>query len=148
MRSRTRSSGTCSRGVDHLPYRWLEHTSEMELSIEEESPEAVFGEALAGLGELIGEERSGHPSRHEVSVSASDLAALLVEWLNELVYLAESEGLIPERVVSMNLVDARIDAVVAGRRSEPQNLVKGVTYHRLEMGRADGTWRARVVLDV
>jgi SHS2 domain-containing protein len=134
--------------ADRVVYGWLEHTSEMELGIEAGSPEAVFTEALVALGDLLGEEGSGVPAQYEVSANASDLPGLLVEWLNELVYLAETRGLIPERIVRMDLVDAEIAAVVAGRRSQPQSLVKGVTYHGLEMGPADGAWRARVVLDV
>jgi SHS2 domain-containing protein len=37
---------------------------------------------------------------------------------------------------------------VSGTRASPPHLVKAVTYHRLEMHEQDGTWRARVVLDV
>jgi SHS2 domain-containing protein len=134
--------------LSRVMYRWLDHTSEMELAIEVESPEAIFREAAVALGGLLGEGPSGDPVQTEVSVAASDLPGLLVEWLNELVYLAESEGLIPERVVGIDLGDTRVDAVVACHRSEPQNLIKGVTYHRLEMGPAGGGWRARVILDV
>jgi SHS2 domain-containing protein len=38
-----------------MSYRWLEHTSELELRIEAASEEAVFQEALEALGELIGD---------------------------------------------------------------------------------------------
>lgn len=130
-------------------YRWLEHTSEMELWIEEESAKDVFTEAAIALGELLREHRRGEPVTHTVAVSAADLPALLVEWLGELAYLAESDGFVPERVVELDLADSSLEAVVAGQRTEPQTLVKGVTYHRLELAQGeDGVWRARVVLDV
>jgi SHS2 domain-containing protein len=132
-----------------LTFRWLEHTGEAELSIEDESAEAVFADALEALSELLGEEEpTGDRLTQEVSVSAPDLPALLAGWLEELVYLAETKGLIPERVVSIELSGTALDAVVAGRRSAPQSLVKGVTYHRLAMERDNGGWRAHVVFDV
>lgn len=130
-------------------YRWLEHTSEVELWIEEESAREVFTEAAIALGDLLGEHPRGKPVTHAVSVSAADLPALLAEWLGELSYLAETDGFVPERVVELDLADSSLEAVVAGQRTAPQTLVKGVTYHRLELARGeDGAWRGRVVLDV
>jgi SHS2 domain-containing protein len=130
-------------------YRWLDHTSEAELWIEDESPTAVLGEAAIALGDLLSEHRKGEPVTHRVGVSAADLPALLAEWLGELVHLAETDGFVPERIVEMDLADSSLEAVVAGQRTEPQTLVKGVTYHRLEMAQDEGgSWHARVVLDV
>lgn len=130
-------------------YRWLDHTSEAELWIEDESPKAVLGEAAIALGDLMGERRKGEPLTRRVSVGAPDLPTLLVEWLGELVYLGETDGFVPERVVEMDLVGSSIEALVAGQRTAPQTLVKGVTYHGLEFEQdSDGAWHARVVLDV
>jgi SHS2 domain-containing protein len=129
-------------------YRWLEHESELELLVEDENPRAVLTEALVALGDLLTEERGGDPVTHEVRVSASDLPTLLAEWLNELVYLAEADGFVPERVVRMELGETSLEATVAGQRSVPRNVVKAVTYNRLEIEETDGAWWARVVMDV
>ncbi len=130
-------------------YRWLEHTSEAELWIEDESPAAVLGEAAIALGDLLAEHPRGEPVTHPVKLSAADLPSLLVDWLGELVYLAETDGFVPERVIEMDLAGSSVEAVVAGQRSAPQTLVKGVTYHRLEFAQdGDRLWHARVVLDV
>lgn len=130
-------------------YRWLDHTSERELWIEDESPEAVLGEAAIALGDLLREHPVGEAVTHPVSVTAADLPSLLVEWLEELVFLAENDGFVPERLVEMDLGDGALEAVVAGQRTTPQTLVKGVTYHRLEFAQdGENAWHARVVLDV
>lgn len=129
-------------------YRWVEHTGEVELVVEERSPEAVFREALIAIGELIADGRGGEPVTHEVHLEAPDPPALLAEWLNELVYLAETDGFLPERVQSLELSEGELRATVAGVRAAPRNLVKAVTYHRLELARHGETWRARVTLDV
>lgn len=130
-------------------YRWLDHTSERELWIEDESPKAVLGEAAIALGDLLSEHRKGEPVTHRVGVSAADLPTLLAEWLGELVYLAETDGFVPERIVEMDLSDTSVTAVVGGQHTTPQTLVKGVTYHRLEFEQdEEGAWKARVILDV
>lgn len=130
-------------------YSWLDHISEAELWIEDESPTAVLGEAAIALGDLLSEHPKGEPVTHPISLNSSDLPTLLAEWLDELVYLAESDGFVPERVLEMDLTGSAVEAVVAGQRTTPQTLVKGVTYHRLEFEQDDdGGWHARVVLDV
>lgn len=129
-------------------YRWIEHTAEIELQIEDESPEAVFTEALVAFGDLVSEERGGEPVSHRVNVTAADLPALLAEWMNELVYLADTDGFVPERVDRLRLADASIEAEISGQRRIPRSVVKAVTYHGLSLRNDDGVWRASLVLDV
>jgi SHS2 domain-containing protein len=134
-------------------YRWVDHTAELELRIEGSSEREVFEEALAALGELLAErtERAdgGEATASvEVTASAPDRPTLLAEWLSELVFLAEDEGLIPERAERLELSGTDLQATVTGRLLSPPHLVKAVTYHRLGMWEEDETWRARVILDV
>jgi SHS2 domain-containing protein len=133
-------------------YRWVEHTGELELEIEAATERAVFEDGLAAMRELL-ETEPGEGASTRVSLAAPDRATLLAEWLGELAFVAESEGLVPERLASLDLeatsLDAvSLDAVVEGYRGEPPHLVKAVTYHRLSFDRADGGWRATVILDV
>jgi SHS2 domain-containing protein len=129
-------------------FRWVEHTAELELEIEAPSQEAVFGEALAAFAELV-RNGSGQNLTREVELEAGEPALLLAEWLSELVYLADAEQFVPERIAALELGDDRLRATVEGHRGEPRPLVKAVTLHRLDFSRDDTVgWRARVVLDV
>jgi SHS2 domain-containing protein len=130
-------------------YRWVDHTAELELELAAASPEAVLAEALSAYAELAGEAAAagGEPVSLVVDLSARDLPALLVDWLAELVFLADTEGLLPEEA-SLALDGTRLHATVRGRRGAPRPLVKAVTYHRAELERAGTEWRGRVVLDV
>jgi len=127
-------------------YRWVEHTGELELAIEAPSAEAVLADALAAYRELLGP-ALGKRATHEVDVEAPDRPALLAAWLEELVFLAETEAFVPERA-ELELRADGLRARVEGRRGEPSHIVKAVTYHDLEFSPADDGWRARVVLDV
>jgi SHS2 domain-containing protein len=129
-------------------FRWLEHTAELGLEIEAPSREAVFEEALAAFAELVGG-GDGPLTARDVEAQADEPGLLLVEWLSELLYLADAERFVPERVVSLVLDGNRLRATVEGRLGEPGQLLKAVTLHRLEF-REDATvgWRAHVVLDV
>jgi SHS2 domain-containing protein len=129
-------------------YEWIEHTAELQLRIEGGSEQEVFRDALAALAELIDDETPGPAARHDVELEESDRAALLVAWLEELVFLADTAAFVPERAEKLELDTGRLRATVAGRVGRPIPLVKAVTYHGLELAQRDGRWVATVVLDV
>lgn len=147
-----------------MSYRWLEHTSELELHIDARSESGVFELAVAALGELVGDrgepagDRAGENARqagegtvpiaHEVAVRAPDRAALLAAFLEELVYLIETEDLIPEAAEHLELHGDSVTATVRGHRGDPAHLVKGVTYHGLTFADGEHGCAATVVLDV
>lgn len=130
-------------------YRWVDHTAELELRIEAGTEEEVFAEGLAALAELLCTGQGGGPAvSREVVAEAGDRPALLAAWLEEVVFLAESQGFEPHRVESLRLSANQVRAQIAGRLGAPPPLVKAVTYHRLSFAPADGGYSANVVLDV
>lgn len=131
-----------------IMYRWVDHTAELELRIEAPTQEELHADALAAFSELVGREETGAPARHDLLVAAADPAHGLVEWLEELVFLAETEDFVPERVAAIEIGDEELRATVEGHRGRPAHLVKAVTYHGLEVEQRDDGWHARVVLDV
>jgi SHS2 domain-containing protein len=129
-------------------FRWIEHTGELELELESPTAEGVFADALAALAELLDGDAQGQRDSREVTARAPDRPALLAAWLEELAFLAETEGFVPEGVDSLELRDGEVRARIWGHSGDPPHLVKAVTYHALELDRADGGWRGRAVLDV
>jgi len=131
-----------------MSYRWVEHTGELQLEIEAPTEEQVFGDALKALAELLGDDGHGSCLPREIRVAGPERAVLLVEWLDELVYLAETESLVPEEVERIELTDGGVVAGVRCHRGNPRHLVKGATYHRLAFAATRDGFRATVVLDV
>jgi SHS2 domain-containing protein len=131
-----------------MSYTWIEHTAEVELHIEAASEDAVFAEALVALSELIDDGPADATVSREVALAARDRAALLAAWLDELVYLVETEDLVPDRVERLELDGNTLAATVRGHRGRPRHLVKGATYHELAFESAGEGFRATVVLDV
>lgn len=141
-----------------MSYRWLEHTSELELRIDAASEQDVFGFAAAALGELVAEEPDEGDARgeaaapatltFEIGVQGRDRPAQLVAFLEELVYLIETEDLVPEDAQAVRLSRHSVTATARGRRGRPSHIVKGVTYSDLTFAPKDGGFAATVVLDV
>jgi SHS2 domain-containing protein len=131
-----------------VPFRWIDHTGELELELEAPDEPGIFEAGLHAMGELLSGDEARQRIEVPVELSGSDRAVLIAEWLGELAYLAETRGLVPDELESFELSDHGASAVVRGRAGDPPHLVKGVTYHRLCFEPVDGGWRARVVLDV
>ena len=89
-----------------------------------------------------------------VAVASPDLESLLVDWLNELLFLQETTGAYWPEVAIDSLAQqedrAVLRATVRGwRASQPPRLhIKAVTYHQLRVVAADGGWRAEVFFDI
>ena len=137
-----------------MSYRWVDHTAEVELETEAASEPAVLEEAVRALAELLGVDQADGPAasvrtlRRTVTAQAPDRPALLAAWIDELWFLAESEGFVALRVEDLELGSDGLRATVAGVVDDPPPLVKAVTYHRLAFGPSEAGYVARVVLDV
>jgi SHS2 domain-containing protein len=137
-------------------YRWVDHTAEVELAIEAGSEREVFADALAALAELLGfggggaagGGAAGGGEERSVLSSGPDRAALLASFVEELVFLAESEGFVATALDSLALSGDQLEAVVTGLVDDPPPLVKAVTYHGLTFDRSGPGYVASVVLDV
>ncbi|HSI98397.1 MAG TPA: archease [Gaiellaceae bacterium] len=127
-------------------YRFVEHTAELELELEADSAEGVLTEALAAFSELAGA-GTGAPIERTVDLEASDPPALLAAWLDELLFLADVEQLLPE-AANITVSGSRVTGRLHLRYGDPRPLVKAATLHRLRFRPENGVWRGRVVLDV
>jgi SHS2 domain-containing protein len=144
-------------------FELLEHTADIGIRARGASLEEVFGHATEGLAEVLGALRpdgSGEAGPGEarpgeavaVEVSAGDPGGLLVDWLNEVLWLREVRQAVVRGVRVERVGDgtASGEVVLAAGGPEPDGtLVKAVTYHRLRVEPdPGGGWLAEVYLDV
>jgi SHS2 domain-containing protein len=130
-----------------VTYEWRDHTAEVELVVRAPSAEEIFREAADAFGRFVELETGGEPATHTVAVSGRDHATQLVALLEELIYLADTEGFVPDGS-TIDLSGAGLRVELDGRRTHVQPIVKAATYHDLEFRKIDGDWEARVILDV
>lgn len=129
----------------------IAHTADVALRCGGPDLESLFRSAAQGLYHLMGIRAGGaeKSAPHSLSLEAEDLEGLLVEWLGELAYLAESRGLVFEAMAFGALSPARLEARLTGRRVErAEKFVKAVTYHGLKVAKTPEGYEATVVFDV
>lgn len=130
-----------------MTWRFVEHVGEVEVELEAASEAGVFEAALGAFAELVAD-GDGQVTRHEFALEAGDRALLLVDWLGELVFLAEMERFVPQRVVAIEVAGNSVRTTIEGRLGDPRHFVKAVTLNRLRFEQEGEVWHARVVLDV
>ncbi|HEY3356310.1 MAG TPA: archease [Polyangia bacterium] len=132
-------------------HEFLEHVGELELRIEAPSREELFAEAARALGSEILRGAPGSPDEAAmlVTLQAADPAALLVEFLNEIVYRADAEGRVLTRFEFDRLTATEVRARGRGVRLRAASPVKAATYHGAMVApAAGGGFVARVILDI
>ena len=128
-----------------------EHTGEIVLRVRAPSLNGLFVEAARGLAELSLGSQQARPSGspRTLSLEARDPAALLVDWLNELIYLAETERWVALEFEAVEATSTTLRVQARGATLDrAPSLVKAATLHGLHLVRENGLMQADVVLDV
>jgi SHS2 domain-containing protein len=133
-------------------FELLEHTADVGVRARGATLEEAFEQATLGLAEVLGANRPGPGEAVPVEVTAADAGGLLVDWLNEVLWLHETRAHAAIVAVRVERVgDGRANGSVTFSSTDPPadgTFVKAVTYHRLQVARDDGGWLAEVYLDV
>jgi SHS2 domain-containing protein len=87
---------------------------------------------------------------HFLTVESLDAESLLVDWLNELLYLHETTGEIYTQFTVKTWIPTRLEATVGGGPPHlpPIRHIKAVTYHQLRVSHDAGGWTAQVYFDI
>ncbi len=139
--------------------RMLDHTADVGFEVAEAPTlEALFDEARwALLMTMFEEPPEKGEDEDRVRLSAPDLETLLVRWVNELVFLIQSDGFVPTNAeiqvrevnqegfyLEGHLTGAPLDLEGHGWQGE----IKSATFHGLNVMQESEGWRAQMILDV
>jgi SHS2 domain-containing protein len=138
------------------PFLEIEHTADWALQVWAATLPELFVDAARGMFHLA--VPAGAPPSTEprpaglprtIAISAGDAESLLVTWLQELLYLSETEGVIFHDFSIERLTPTHLTAIVwAWPSSRPDKVIKAVTYHNLAIRRVDGGYSVALVFDV
>ena len=127
-----------------------EHTGELRVRLSAPTFEGLLVEAGLALAELLADEPPGELQAPErVELHDVDRAALVVHWVDELIFLSETRKRI---YTDLHVLSASERDVVAEVRGWPatrvRTAVKAATFHGLVVKEGPGGFSAEVVLDV
>ena len=129
----------------------VEHTADWALRVRGANLSQLFAQAAVGLCSLLVEESETIPGDETriLDIEAYDAESLLVEWLNELAFLAEMEMLVFPGIHIQEISSTQLSAEVSGGRvSRLNGHIKAVTFHNLEILEREGGLEVTIVFDV
>lgn len=141
-----------------MVHRFLDHTADLAVELEAASLPELFVAALEAFTDAIVELRQVRPREgRRLVAEAADRELLLVSWLEEALYAFEVDGLL-FRTATVEILPReggglRLEAEARGEPYDPRRhplkvLIKGITYHGLEVLRRDGGWTGRLIFDI
>lgn len=133
-------------------HRWLEHTADIALETWAPDEAALLEEAAQALiAQMTDQAPLRADAERVIELVALDAEDRLVRWLNEVLWLALSEGFLTT-AATIRLTDVALHARVSGEQQARGKVVselKSVTYHAVSLARnAQGLYVGRVVIDV
>lgn len=140
-----------------MPFEFFDHTGDIGVRVWGATLDELFAEAAAALtATLVDPATVGRQTREWVTLEAASLDLLLVDWLNDLVFRFDVDGLIVARAeprVAREGTGWKLEGGLEGERFDPTRhrvrvLVKGATYHRLAIRETPDGFETSVVFDV
>ncbi len=136
------------------PFKIIDHTADIGIEVYGRNLKELFSSAAFALFSLISDpEKVKTTETRTVSASAYDRESLLIRWLNELIYLWDTEHLLFSRFTIARLTSKYLDAECSGERLDPSRHnvhrdVKAATYHMLQISRDTQGYHARIIFDI
>lgn len=124
-----------------MSFKFLEHTSDIGVQVIAESFEGAFEESAEALihlifGKKIDDADSQNLASDEIKINGEDYHSLLVNFLNEIIFLVDAEKSIPLNIkiaqLNSQFLHFRFRRFRFNLEKLPINLyVKAVTFHQL-----------------
>jgi len=131
----------------------INHTADVGIRAYGTNIGQAFANAAGALFSLIAElDNVGEVIYRDIEITAQDQESLLVEWLNELIYLFDVENIIFKRFDIIELNNTQLKARGYGEKVDNSKHklktgVKAATYHMLRVDKGEGC-QVQVLFDI
>jgi len=136
------------------PYEVFDHTADVGLHAFGSSLRELFVHVAEGMESLmVPPEQVRVQVRREIHVEGHDPVSLLISWLNELIFLFDTEYLIFRQFDIDDLAETSLHAFAHGEaydrgRHDLSSAVKAATWHEAAVEQVAGGYRATVIFDI
>lgn len=131
----------------------IDHTADIGIVVNAPDLGHLFSKAALGLFSLITDVNKVKAKfKRHIELSAGDAEELLVEWLNELIYIFEVEHVVFCRFNISEISDNTLIAICMGEKINKKHTiereVKAATYHMLHIIKSKEGLRVQIIFDL
>ncbi len=141
-----------------MGFTYLEHTADVMFSVHEKTLDDLFRTAALACFDVMADPSTVQDKVYrQVSVRGENVADLLFNFLQEIIYLKDADGLVFCSVDHLEVQQDNehygISCVVRGdvinaKKQTLRNDVKAVTLHQFVVEQRGNEWYAQVILDI
>lgn len=137
-----------------MSYEILDHTADAKFETRGETLEEAFSEAVNAFAEIVG--GGGGSTRHSIEVESESHEALLFDFIDELIFLQETENVAIARPEELSIKETengyKLEATLwTDPINSEQGLleIKAPTYSEMEVDYVKGEgWKIVTVMDI
>ena len=131
-------------------FKILSHLADVKIQIFGKNEKELFLNALLAMAEIQKGEISGEKKKRQVKVQSVDLNGLLVDFLNEVLYLSQVNKEIYSDIEFEKFSDKELKGTLFGQKVKSLGEdIKAVTYYDLKIKHEeDKSWTAAVIFDI
>lgn len=130
-------------------YIFQNHTADLKIKIESDSFESIFQESLNALKEYYHPSLLNEKFTKEITIDSFDKKTLLVDFLNEIIFLINSEKIFPEKVKVLSLKENKGEFLLEGKKYDKiYKDIKAATYHNLKFEEEKEKITVEIVFDI
>ncbi|MBI5045622.1 MAG: archease [Candidatus Niyogibacteria bacterium] len=132
----------------------LPHTADLRMRVDGLSLQELFLGAFEGMMRVLKERKPSREAakifKRRIKISSADASALLVDFLNEVLYNAYSHKEIYLSVAFKNISNTELEAEIFGVPVEDfDEDIKATTYHEADIKKnKSGKWETVLVFDI
>jgi len=142
------------RQLSHKPYEVFEHTADVGLHAYGSTLPELFIHAAQGMESLmVSPKQVRLQVSREITAEGHDVVSLLIAWLNELIFLFDTEYLIFREFEIDSLTETHLKGRASGepydeQRHDMSSAIKAVTWHEAAVEQTAEGYKARIIFDI
>jgi len=137
-----------------MHYRLLDHTADLGIDVFGETQADLFSHAALALFDLMVAAAGMQATQgRNIVIEGADRTDLFVNFLREILYLFNGEGLVLTACRIVQIDAKRLTAEIHcgrydARKHRVKTEIKAVTYHQAAVRKTAQGWQGRVIFDV
>lgn len=132
-------------------FQVLEHTADLKMRVFGNTLKELFQNAAFALAvnQKGNSEFKGECLIKKIKIKAKDQNFLLIDFLNQLLFLSDTEEKVFGEVKIKRLDEKNLEGEAYGYKYRELNLeIKAATYHEIEIKKEKGTFVAEIIFDI
>lgn len=135
-------------------YEFIDHTADIGIIVRSASKEELFEKAAMAVFDIIGNlNQIKADEKMDIEIKGEDEEELMVNWLNELIFLFDAKGWLFSKFDIEEINDKILKATCSGEKFKPQvhrikRELKAATYHNILISKDRIGWSLRIIFDI